>query len=211
MAKPHEPDQTGNSTACRISSSASVVCHVDSKNFEHRVEGERHRGQLARRIRVRERSADGAAVADLEVADERQRPLHEGDRRELGAAFCRRLARGRAHAHDTVDALDRVEALDGVEVDEVVDGDEAQVHHRHEALPPGDHLRSRPRRREDLDRVREAVRRVIPERCRLHRGLPIMCSVRSCAVPDHARRRVMPCALKKNPPGVTRAVDAPGT
>ena len=79
-----DPATPGSAPRVRISSSPIVVVQVPTKNsaagtrrmpagpgdLELGVERERHRGQLGRGVGVGDRAADGAPVADLEVADE---------------------------------------------------------------------------------------------------------------------------------------------
>jgi hypothetical protein len=133
------------------------------------IECERDGRQLGGRIGVSDRSAHGAAVADLEVSDVRQ---SGGQQRHIagngGVVFGRRLAHKRAHAHVSVVAFDRVETGDPVEVDEVPEGRESQRHHRDQALPAGQHLGLVAVLAEQRDRFAHARRRVVLESSWLH-------------------------------------------
>ena len=93
-ANPLRPDHTGKWTAVRISSSPDQrrpgaeeeVGGLDGAgaartgDLEVGVEREGHRRQLRRRVGVGDRPADRAAVADLEVSDERERLGQQGHR-----------------------------------------------------------------------------------------------------------------------------------
>ena len=110
-AKPDRPPHTGNRTAVRISSGANDVSHRPVKNSAAgiclpprddvasivRVERERHRGVLRGRVGVRDRAAQRAPGADLEVPDVGRRQRQQ--RHRLGHLVVhadQRVRRGRA-------------------------------------------------------------------------------------------------------------------
>ena len=92
-------------------------------------------------VGVGDRATDRAPVADLEVADERDR-LGEQRHRLPGRGVV--LDVGLAgHGPDrerAVRPLDAAQLVDPVEVDDVLEAGEAQGEHRHQALPTGEHL-----------------------------------------------------------------------
>ena len=156
-ANPQRPVQIGKPMPARISSSSSAVDHVPVKNsaagidapaarrhgLELGVEREGDRGQLGRRVGVGERAADRAAVADLEVPDQRERPRQQRDRR-------RRPSASRSTVAWVVDAPIHTVVRRGCsmprssstrrEVDDVLEHGEAHRQQRDEALPAGEHL-----------------------------------------------------------------------
>ena len=110
-------------------------------DLELGVERERDRGQLGGGVGVGDRAADGAAVADLEVADHAASPgeqRHRLDRRFVVLGLG--LAGHRPDREGPVRALDAAQLVDPVEVDDVLEAGEAQRQHRHEALAAGEHL-----------------------------------------------------------------------
>ena len=186
-AKPVLPDHTGKCTAVRISSSPTVVVHVPTKNsdagtrrvplvpadLELGVERQRDRRQLRRGVGVGDRPADGAAVADLEVTDERDR-LGEQRHRLAGrrVVLDRALRRHRLDRERAVRTGDPAQVVDPVEVDDVLEAREPQRQHRHQALPAGQHLGLVAVLGEQRGDVGDRLRRVVLERCGLHRQLP---------------------------------------
>ena len=116
-----------------------------------------------------DRAAEGAAVADLEVADERRRP---GEQRDggghLGGRLDGGLGRAGADPEVAVAPLDRAQLLDPTQVDEVVEDGQAQGEHRHEALAAGEHLGGVAELGEQPDGLVDGRRRVVVERRRLH-------------------------------------------
>ena len=132
---PQRPSHTGKWTAVRTSSSLErggpgAVEEVGGRDtagdagtgdLELGVERERDRGQLGGGVGVGDRTADGAAVADLEVTDHREglgeraaRPRRPRSSCSTDALTGHRLDRERA-----VLALDAAQLVDPVEVDDV--------------------------------------------------------------------------------------------
>jgi len=92
---------------------------------------------------VGQRSADGAPVADLEVANQRRRARQERQApgEQLRAAdLC--LGGTRSDPEGVAALLDAAQRLDPADVDEVVEDREPHGEHRDQALPAGDHLRA---------------------------------------------------------------------
>ncbi len=87
-----------------------------------------------------ERTADGAAVADLEVAHEGRRPGQQGDRfRHQRIGLGAGVDGAGADAHGAAAALDPPQLLDPAHVDEVVEVGQAEGEHGHQALAAGQH------------------------------------------------------------------------
>ncbi len=132
----------------------------------------RHRRQLGGRVGVGERAADRAAVADLEVADPRDRQAQQGDGGGGGGVLLHGPLAG--HGPDlevAVGALGPLEGGDAVEVDEVVEAREPQRQQRDQALAAGERLGVVAVLGEQPDGVVDAVGRVVLERRGLH-GAP---------------------------------------
>ena len=91
---------------------------------------------------MRDRPADSAAVADLEVADPR-RGLGEQrhGRRNLGARFDGGIHGGCTDDNRAVVALNAPQIRDPPHVDEVLEDGQAEGKHRDQALASGEHLR----------------------------------------------------------------------
>ena len=88
-----------------------------------------------------ERSADRAAVADLEVPDERDRSReqwHGG--RDIGAVLDGRLGRGGADPQGITPPFDAADPVDPSQIDEVAHHGEAHVEQWRQALTAADHL-----------------------------------------------------------------------
>ena len=124
-AKPVRPIQIGNRTPTRSSSGSMLVLQRPSKksraamvrrtrrrdDLHARVERQRDGRVLRRGVGVRDRSAERAAVADLEVADERRRLREQRHRgRDLGADLDGRLGGPGADPERTVPTLDALAA-----------------------------------------------------------------------------------------------------
>ena len=126
---------------------------------------ERDDGELGGRVGVGDRAADGAAVANLEVADELDRLGEErrvgGDRR---VTLDRRLASDRADRDLAVLALDAVELGDAVHVDQMREARQPQCQHRHEALAAGEHLGVVAVLTQESDDIAGGLGRVVLER-----------------------------------------------
>ena len=155
-AKPHRPSHTGKPTPTSSSSSARSVLQVPWKNsdagivrrparrlrLELGVEGQRHRRVLGGRVGVGDRAADGAAVADLEVADERRGP-GEQRRRPRPPRRTRSMVAwvvpAPIHSVPLRRSM-RAQLVHPAQVDEVLEDGQAQGQHRHEALAAGEHL-----------------------------------------------------------------------
>ena len=92
-------------------------------------------------------------------------------------------------------ALDLGQVPDAGEIDDRVGPQQPHVHHRHEALPAGDHPRRPAVGLEVLDRLGRRRRPVIPERSRLHRRpaavsrLPMAMIVYNHTILGHGRSR----------------------
>jgi hypothetical protein len=92
---------------------------------------------------VGDRPTDGAAVADLDVADERRGLADQGHgSRHLGAVLDRGVGGGRADPQRAVPALDSPQPVDAPHVDETIEERQPQGQHGDEALPAGQHLGS---------------------------------------------------------------------
>ena len=181
--RPHREADRGH----EISSGSTAVVHVPRKNsaagtgrtplasrdLDLGVQGDGDGRVLRRGIGVRERTADRAAVADLEVADQRRRPASSGHRRGLAAVALDGGAGGpsrrSARAPSTRSMPSRLG--DPVEVDEVLEPVEAQRQHRHQALAAGEHgWRLAAVLGEQRDRAVDRVGRRVLERRQLHSG-----------------------------------------
>ena len=185
IANPHRPCHTGKVTPVSSSSSPRAVVHRPVKksagghrppaggrqHLELGVERERDGRVLGGGVGVGERAADRAAVADLEVADERRGPGQQRDRvgdarRERSIVACVVPAPIRT---DAVAPLDAAQLLDPTEVDEVLEGGQPQGEHRDEALAAGEQLRDVAELGEQGHRLLGGRRRVVLERGGLHR------------------------------------------
>ena len=88
-----------------------------------------------------DRPADRAAVADLEVTDERDRLGEQWHRLAgRGVVLDRALRRHRVHREGAVRAGDTTQVVDPIEVDDVLEARQTQRQHRHQALSTGQHL-----------------------------------------------------------------------
>ena len=91
---------------------------------------------------MRQRAADRAAVARLEMPDPRQRTRQQRrDAAQLGPAHQLVLRHRRADLELVTDELDRLEILVPADIDQHTWLHEPQVHHRHQRLPAGQHAR----------------------------------------------------------------------
>ena len=153
-APPTPSGSRGRRTATRISSASAVVVNGPGEEAVERddplaagraedrriVEREEDRRRVGGRVGMRHRAADGAQIADLDVADVRDGvagPLELRLRHDLGV--------GR-HRPDLRSAVLRVaradEAGDAPDVHEGGRPCEAQLHERQQALAAGDDLRA---------------------------------------------------------------------
>ena len=106
-----------------------------------RVERRAHRGEVLRGVGLAQRAAEGASVADgrvgddaLGVAEDREQVPQQLGLEELA------VARHRADPYDVAVGLDEAEGVvQVVDVDEVLRGGQPELHHRQQAVPPGDH------------------------------------------------------------------------
>ena len=151
------PPHTGNSTAVRISSSAmdghegglEELCRRRRGGsptalaiYDGGVEGDGHRRVFGRRVGMGDGTAEGAAVADLEMPDERgglghQRGAGRDDRRS------RRPRPGSSWRRTVTVPLTRSmpsSSSTRPEVDEVLEPGQAQGQDRDQALSSGEHL-----------------------------------------------------------------------
>ncbi len=110
--------------------------------FHLRVERQRHRGILRRRIGVGDRAAERAAGTDLEVADVWGRQRQQWHRvGHLVVHPDEGVRRGRPDANFAVAQVDSDELVDPRDVDEVVEMREPHGEHGHQALTAGEDLR----------------------------------------------------------------------
>ena len=126
-------------------------------------------GQLGGRVGVGQAAADGAAIADLRMADQRQglgeqrvALLHQG--RALGRA----LANHRPDGQAAIGRLDLADLVEGVDVDQVGGAGQAQVEQGHEALAAGEDLGLVAVLAEQRQRLGHALRGVVLERWWFH-------------------------------------------
>ena len=124
---------------------------------------------VALRVRVRDRAADRAEVADDRIGDLRRRLAQD---RIAVAQELRALARLVPHERADPECAsvlgERVEAGDPVDVDEHLRRGEAQLQERDEALPARQHLRLVAALGEDCERLVERFCCHVVERCRVH-------------------------------------------
>ncbi len=131
------------------------------------VEGDGGRRQLGPGRRERERAADGAAAARLQVADVARRFAQQRPGLDRAVVQQALLAHRGADVELAVSLLQHVEARDAVHVDERTRLRCSELHQLHEALAAREHLRA-VALREQLDRLLDRLRRVVLERRRLH-------------------------------------------
>ena len=137
---------------------------------------------------MRDRPAERAAVADLEVADERGRPREQRHRgRDLRARLDLGLRRARADPQLAGVPLDAAQLGDATDVDEVVEHREPQREHRHQALAAREHLRALAEPRDERDRVGQRRGRVVLERRGLHRFADPMQELTRASLPIRRR------------------------
>ena len=113
------------------------------ERLDLRVEGQRDGRVLGGGVGVGDRAADRAAVADLEVTDQRGGP---GQQRDRGADLRRRRRRRRAVVPPPMQSESPsrsmpLQLVDPGDVDEVVEERQAQGEHRHQTLTTGEELR----------------------------------------------------------------------
>ena len=159
-------------------------------DLELGVERERDRGELRRGVGMGDGTTDGPAVADLEVADQRDglgQERHRFARR--GVVLDRALRRHRLDRECAVRTRDAAEVVDPVEVDDVLEAREPQRQHRHEALTARQHLGLVAVLREQRDDVGDRFRCVVLERCGLHGQLPRKKG--GVNLPQHSRGRTL--------------------
>ena len=140
--------------------------------FELRVEGQRDGGVLGGGVGMGERAADGAAIADLEMTDER---CGAGEQRhafrEISRRLDRGLGRGCADPDAPVPPFDAPQLVDASQIDEMVEDGEPQREERHEALATREHLGAVAELGEQGDGLLRGRRRVVLEGRRLHAGV----------------------------------------
>ena len=114
---------------------------------------------------MRDRPADSAAVADLEVADPR-RGLGEQrhGRSDLGTRFDVGIHGACTDDNRAVVATNTPEVLDPRDVDEVREGGEPEGQHRDQALASGEHFRVIAKVRKEPDRLVGSCGGVVLER-----------------------------------------------
>ena len=137
------------------------------------AEGHHHRSPVALRVGVAQRADQRAAGADDRVGDQRRRGGHRG----LAAGQDRGpLQSGMAAQRTDVEGAVGVDAV-VVEIREVVDVDqqlgrgEAQLHQRHQALPPCQHLGLTSAGAQQADGVLEGSGTLVAEPRRVHGAL----------------------------------------
>ena len=97
---------------------------------------QRHGRQLGGGIGVRQRAANGAAIARLAMPDMAQRFRQQrAISRDLGRGLELALAHHGADAQPAVDHRDAAQIGDAAEIDQMVGDDVAKIHHRHQRLP----------------------------------------------------------------------------
>ncbi len=127
------------------------------------------RGVFGGAVAVRDRSSEGAAVADLEVADQRGRAGQQRDRgRDLGGAPDRRVRSARADPHRVAALFDAAQFCGFAQVYEVIEYGEPQVEHGHQALSARDELCFVAQFGDERDRVGCGAGCVIVERRGFH-------------------------------------------
>ena len=114
---------------------------VRPRHRDNRIAGHCDRDQFGGRIKVAQRTADGAAVARLAMADLLQRLMHQRQPavHQVGE-FQLALARHRADLQRPIDLADIRQALYTVEIDEVIRQHIAHVEHWHQRLAAGEQL-----------------------------------------------------------------------
>ena len=138
------------------------------RDIELGIERQGDGRQLARGVGVRDRAAHRAAVADLEVPDERRRKAEERGRSRGITALELGLAGHRPDRDRAVGPLDAGERRHPVEVHDVLEASQPQRQHRDEALPPGERLGLVAVLREQTGHVVDRLGRVVLEGRRLH-------------------------------------------
>ncbi len=133
------------------------------------IEGQSHRRVLGGRVGVGHRATERAAVADLEVSDERRGP---GQQRHAAGHLRAVLDGGLGGAgpdpHRAVAALDAGELGQPGDVHQVLEGGQAQGQHGHQALTAGQQLGLVTQRGQQLGGVGDGVGPVVGEGSRLH-------------------------------------------
>ena len=120
-----------------------------------------------------DRAADGAATADLEVADVRRRQCQQRHRvADLGALLHVALAHHRADNQLAVRSFDAPERFDATHVDQGFEAREAHVEQRDQALAPGEDLGLVAQLGEQAADLVHRFRRVVGKRRWLHPRLP---------------------------------------
>ena len=138
-------------------------------DLHRRIEKKRHHRQLRRGVRVGEAAPEGPPVADREVGDvahgraKDREPFGDG-RRDLELA----VPGERPDPEPAGSLLDGGKARNAVHVDEERRMHEAEVQHRHEALPTREELRAAVVAGEERDRLVDALGSRVVEGRRLH-------------------------------------------
>ena len=170
------------------SAAATARLPVVARHLELGVEGEGDGGVLGGGVGVGDRTADGAAVADLGVPDERRRL---GEQRhgthDLGVGADRRLGGAGADPDRAVRTLDTAEGIDPADVDEVLEDRQPEGEHRDEALAPGEHLGFVAELGQQGHGFLGQLRRVVLERRRLHARRTLAAWLEHPAVLTHPR------------------------
>ncbi len=142
------------------------------RDVEFGVEQQRQHRQFGRRIGMRQAAADGAAVADGQM-----RHMRHGAQDRTGR--CRAINGDVSSWKCRVSApmriasavlLDIVEAGDAVDIDQNRRPQQAEIEHRHKALPAGKNLRVAAGRGQGRDRHVDTGGGDIVESGRLHRS-----------------------------------------
>ena len=189
IAKPLRVGHTGKRAATRSSSGPAAVVQVPTKKSSAASRRRAPPGLASSSSApsatatagysdagsAGERSADRAAIADLEVPDERRglgEQRHRGRDRRI--TLHHPLAGAGPHDQRPVLAPEPGELCDPVDVDQMLETRQAQRQHRNQALAPRQHLRLVAVLGEQPANLVDRLRRVVLERRRLHapRTLP---------------------------------------
>ena len=108
--------------ASKKSDAATLAGARLTGDFDGGVEGDSHRRVFRSRVGMGDRAAQGAAVADLEMSDQRGGLGQQGDagRDDLAGADLGVGGHG-AHRDGAVDPVDADQLVDAPEVDEVLE------------------------------------------------------------------------------------------
>ena len=151
------------------------------------VQRQQHRGQLGRRIRMRDAAAHGAAAARGRMADVAQRfgQQRRARRHERGAQRIGLAGRGSEPQRPV--GRDARERRDAADVDERRRPRQPQVEHGHETLPAGQHLCVLAELRKRRDRLLDGLDGAIGKGSGLHGGASLSACTTRGQTPGRAR------------------------